>query len=68
MKKLIVAVAAGAALIASGLSVANETNAYQSNVVSAQTQNVAQKHHKCKKNKSKKGSKHHRSSKSKNRQ
>jgi hypothetical protein len=62
MKKALIIALAGVALIASGLSIAEtSSNPYQSTVVSAQTQNVAQKHHKSKK--CKKGMKSMKSSK-----
>lgn len=62
-KALIIALGACAALVASGLSIAQtNSNPFQSTVVSAQTQDVAQKQkHKHKKHKKSK-SKHHKNS------
>lgn len=53
-KALIIALGAGTALVLSGLSIAKtESNTFQTQVVSAQSQDVAQKH-KSKTKKSKK--------------
>lgn len=59
MKNALIIALAGIALVASGLTIAKtDSNPYQSSVVSAQTQNVGQKHSSKKCKKGMKGNKH----------